>query len=84
MDSGLGEPQSCTLASLLPQLLPSLLLGPLELLTGVIPEVTRVGAQLSRQQGPSHGPAPGLNPRGGVEDQRRLQVSFSLCRTGAG
>lgn len=80
------EPQSCRSAFFLPQLPPCLLLGPSlqpKLLTGVIPEMRWVDAQLSRQQGPLHVPAQMSNPQHGVEKQKHLQASFSLCRSGS-
>lgn len=81
-----GEPQSCGSAFFLPQLPPSLLLGPSvrpELLSGVVSEMRWVGAQLIEQQGPLHVPAQMFNPQHRVKKQRYLQASFSLCRAGS-
>lgn len=81
-----GEPQSYGSGFFLSQLPPGPLLGlsmrP-EVLTGVIPEMRWVGAQLSRQQGPLHVPAQMFNPQHGVQKQRYLQTSFSLSRAGS-
>lgn len=79
------NPKAVDLLFFLPQLHPGLLLGPSmqpELLTGVIPEMRWVGAQLSRQQGPLHVPVQMFNPKHGFQKQRCLPATFCLCRSG--